>query len=134
MYLSIPLFGLIPSHLIQNFEPKSCRLLRVNVGSFHSCYCKRADCQSVDHFSFNGHRDMIHKYKQIRKMVISHRYLLYYIYIRLERTTDHGQATGKLYHLPLRVECTLICNLQSRVRTHVVLVIGWYELLGNTTT
>jgi hypothetical protein len=25
-----------------------------------------------------------------------------------ERTTDHGQATGKLYHLPLRVECTLL--------------------------
>jgi hypothetical protein len=24
-----------------------------------------------------------------------------------ERTTDHGQATGKLYHLQLRVECTL---------------------------
>jgi len=24
-----------------------------------------------------------------------------------ERTTDHGQATGKLYHLWLRVECTL---------------------------
>jgi hypothetical protein len=24
-----------------------------------------------------------------------------------ERTTDHGQATGKLYHLRLRVECTL---------------------------
>jgi hypothetical protein len=23
------------------------------------------------------------------------------------RTTDHGQATGKLYHLRLRVECTL---------------------------
>jgi hypothetical protein len=23
-----------------------------------------------------------------------------------ERTTDHGQATGKLYHLQLRVECT----------------------------
>jgi hypothetical protein len=23
-----------------------------------------------------------------------------------ERTTDHGQATGKLYHLLLRVECT----------------------------
>jgi hypothetical protein len=33
----------------------------------------------------------------------------------LERTTDHGQATGKLYHLRLRVECTLFCNLQSRV-------------------
>ena len=24
-----------------------------------------------------------------------------------ERTTDHGQATGELYHLRLRVECTL---------------------------
>jgi hypothetical protein len=44
-----------------------------------------------------------------------------------ERTTDHGQATGKLYHL--RVECILFCNLQSRARTHVVLVIGLYELL-----
>jgi hypothetical protein len=26
------------------------------------------------------------------------------------------------------------CNLQSRVRTHAVLVIGFYELLGNPTT
>jgi hypothetical protein len=26
------------------------------------------------------------------------------------------------------------CNLQSRARTHAVLVIGLYELLGNTTT
>jgi hypothetical protein len=25
----------------------------------------------------------------------------------LERTTDHGQATGKLYRLRLRVECIL---------------------------
>jgi hypothetical protein len=25
----------------------------------------------------------------------------------MERTTDHGQATGKLYHLRLLVECTL---------------------------
>jgi hypothetical protein len=50
------------------------------------------------------------------------------------RTTDHGQATGKLYHLRLRVECTLFCNLQSRARTHAVLVIGLYELLGNPTT
>ena len=46
-------------------------------------------------------------------------------------TTDHGQATGKLYHLRLRVECTLLCNLQSRARTHAVLVVGLYELLGN---
>jgi hypothetical protein len=37
-----------------------------------------------------------------------------------ERTTDHGQATGKLYHLWLRVECTLFCNLQSRVQIHAV--------------
>ena len=41
-----------------------------------------------------------------------------------ERTTDHGQATGKLYHLRLRVECTCYCNLQSRARTHAILVIG----------
>ena len=45
-----------------------------------------------------------------------------------------GQATGKLYYLRLRVECTLFCNLQSRARTHAVLVIGLYELLGNSTT
>jgi hypothetical protein len=42
----------------------------------------------------------------------------------LERTTDHEQATGKLYHLRLRVECTFFCNLQNRARTHAVLVIG----------
>jgi hypothetical protein len=40
-----------------------------------------------------------------------------------ERTTDHGQANGKLYHLRLRVECTLFCNLKSRARTHAVSVI-----------
>ena len=44
-------------------------------------------------------------------------------------TTDHEQATGKLYHLRLRVEWTLFCSLQSWVRTHAVLVIGLYELL-----
>jgi hypothetical protein len=48
--------------------------------------------------------------------------------------TGHGQATGKLYHLRLQVECTLFCNLQSRGRTLAVLVIGLYELLGNPTT
>jgi hypothetical protein len=48
--------------------------------------------------------------------------------------TGHGQATGKLYHLPLQVECTFYCNLRSRGRTHAVLVIGLYELLGNPTT
>ena len=32
------------------------------------------------------------------------------------------------------VECTLFCNLQSWARTHAVLVIGLYELLGNPTT
>jgi hypothetical protein len=43
-------------------------------------------------------------------------------------------ATGKLYHLRLWVEFTLFCNLESRARTHAVLVIGLYELLGNPTT
>jgi len=50
-----------------------------------------------------------------------------------ERTADHGQATGKLYHLRLRVECIHFCNLQSRGRTHPVYVIGLYELLDPTT-
>jgi hypothetical protein len=49
-----------------------------------------------------------------------------------ERTTNHWQATGKLYHLRLRVECTLFCNLQIGARTHAVLVIGLYELLDQT--
>ena len=44
-----------------------------------------------------------------------------------------GQATGKLYHLRLRIECTLFCNLQSWAWTHAVLVIGLYELLDPTT-
>jgi hypothetical protein len=53
-----------------------------------------------------------------------------------ERTTDHVQATGTLYHLWMRVECTLYFwgNLQSRARTHAVLGIGLYDLLGNPTT
>jgi len=46
----------------------------------------------------------------------------------------HGQATGQLYHLRLRVECTLFCNLQSPARTHAVLVIGLHKFLGNPTT
>ena len=45
-----------------------------------------------------------------------------------------NHRTGKLYHLRLRVECTFFCNLQSRTRTHAVLVIGLNELLGNPTT
>jgi hypothetical protein len=38
------------------------------------------------------------------------------------------------YHLRLWVECTLFCHLQSRARTHAVLVICLYELLGNPNT
>jgi hypothetical protein len=30
------------------------------------------------------------------------------------------QATGKLYHLRIRVQCTLFCNLQSRARKQLV--------------
>ena len=45
---------------------------------------------------------------------------------RSQTTTDHEQATGKLYDLQLRVECTLFCNLQSRARTHTVLVCTSY--------
>ena len=52
----------------------------------------------------------------------------------LEKITDHGQATGNLYHLRSWIECTLFCILQSRARTHAVLVIGLYELLANPIT
>ena len=51
-----------------------------------------------------------------------------------ERTTNHGWATGNLYQLRLRVECTFFSNWQSRSRTHAVLVICLCELLGNPTT
>jgi len=37
------------------------------------------------------------------------------------------------YHLQLRVKYTLFCNLQSRARTHAILVIGLYELLDPAT-
>jgi len=48
--------------------------------------------------------------------------------------TRREPPTGKPYFLRLRVECTLFCNLQSWARTHDILVIGLYELLGNPTT
>ena len=51
-----------------------------------------------------------------------------------ERTTDDGQVTDQLYHMRLCIECTLFCNLQSRARTHAVLVIGLYKLLGDSAT
>jgi hypothetical protein len=46
---------------------------------------------------------------------------------------ENHRPTGKLYHLRLRVECTLVCNLQSRARNRPVLVIGLYELLDPAT-
>ena len=51
-----------------------------------------------------------------------------------EIATDHGQTTGKFYQFAAVSRMHHYCNLQSRVRTHTVLVISWYELLGNPTT
>jgi hypothetical protein len=42
--------------------------------------------------------------------------------------------TGKLDNLWLQIKRTLSCNLQRQARTHAVLVIGLYELLGNPIT
>ena len=39
-----------------------------------------------------------------------------------ERTTDHGQATGKLYHLQLRVECTLFRSTFRRKKCRAIVV------------
>ena len=50
---------------------------------------------------------------------------------RRQSPTMDKQPWYKLYHLRLRVEYTLFCNLQSRARIHAVMVIGLYELLGN---
>jgi hypothetical protein len=36
----------------------------------------------------------------------------------VEEAGVSGQATGKLYHLQLRVECSFYCNFQSRTLTH----------------
>jgi len=47
---------------------------------------------------------------------------------------ENHQPTGKLYHLRLRVECTLLVIYKNRARTYTVLMIGLYELLGNQTT
>ena len=35
-----------------------------------------------------------------------------------------GKQLVNFYHLRLRVECTLFCNLQSQAQTHAVLVLG----------
>jgi hypothetical protein len=51
-----------------------------------------------------------------------------------ERTTNHWPATGKLYHFAAARRVHPFCNLQSRMRTHAVLVIGLYELLRNPAT
>jgi hypothetical protein len=51
-----------------------------------------------------------------------------------ERTTDHGQATGKLYHLRLRVECTLFFLIYKAGGEPRRIGDGLYELLGNPTT
>jgi len=82
-------------------------------------------------FSPNHQKIVYIKLKYICMFEVDNIRQIFFLYI--ERTADHGQATGKLYHLRLRVECTLFCNLQSRVRTHAVLVIGLYELLDPTT-
>ena len=37
-----------------------------------------------------------------------------------ELTTDHGQATGKLYHLRLRVECTLFSSTFRRKKVELL--------------
>ena len=50
-----------------------------------------------------------------------------------ERTTDPGQATGKLYHLRLRVECTLfvinkLCASPRRIGDRLVWVVKSNDL------
>jgi len=49
---------------------------------------------------------------------------------------NHRPWAGNWYALSLAAAIRVhsFCNLQSRARTHAVLAIGLYELLGNPTT
>ena len=49
---------------------------------------------------------------------------------------SHRPRASNWYTLSLAAASRVhpFCTLQSRVRTHAVLVIGLYELLGNPTT
>ena len=51
----------------------------------------------------------------------------------LLRTSDHGQATDK-FMSSTESQVHPFCNIQSRVGTHVVLVMCLYVLLGIPTT
>jgi hypothetical protein len=53
-----------------------------------------------------------------------------------ERTTDHGQATGKLYHLRLLVECTLFVIYKGYFVTathHRHMSDRWFSPASSTT-
>ena len=53
-----------------------------------------------------------------------------------EKTTDYGPATGELYHLRLRVECTLFCNLQIlllEIKLTREMGVGWDSNMCVTT-
>lgn len=80
VWLKYIFFSLIFTHYtclykLQQWCQKSDVNLRFQCWKFVSC--KQADCQSL--FIISDLMDMRHKYKQITKMVISHRYLLYYM-------------------------------------------------------
>jgi hypothetical protein len=49
---------------------------------------------------------------------------------------NHRPWASNWYTLPLAAASRVhpFCNLQSRARTHSVLIIGLYELLGNPAT
>jgi hypothetical protein len=46
-----------------------------------------------------------------------------------ERTTDHGQATGKLYYLRLRVECIFFVIYQVGTNPRFILLFSFNFLL-----
>jgi hypothetical protein len=50
------------------------------------------------------------------------------------RYLNRGLDNINISDIPRNPDTPLFCNLQSRVRTHAILVVGLYELLGNPTT
>jgi hypothetical protein len=54
---------------------------------------------------------------------------LNHILCKVSETTDHGQATGKLYHLRLRVKCTLFVIYKAGREPVIDFMICWVIIL-----
>jgi hypothetical protein len=66
--------------------------------------------------------------------MLVHRHDITEILLKVALSTINQSTTQYMLSLAAASRVHLFCNLQSRARTHAVLVIDLYELLGNPTT